>query len=287
MDVQRRGIPLILMVLALWLSGCSLSSLTPLVTPTEPPSSLPERPASSFIDLRSSSGADAGDAPAAAQPQIVVQSVIVNQPVYVIAPMCALRYDWPHYVVRYGDTLARIAAYYRTTVETLAYANCLSNPNLIYAGQALRVPYAYPVPAPYHPYPPHPHHPPYPPPVYPTAAPLPTLPPPTAIPPIIIGTALSISSYAAVNGTVYTLNPDELITIRWESAFPAAARQVAFELIAPTGGAQVIGIDSNLGDGASILWRTVTGVQGTLRGIASFYDGYAPQGSDAYYVIVP
>jgi LysM repeat protein len=42
--------------------------------------------------------------------------------------------------VRRGDTLAKIAWRYRTSVSFLARLNGLRNPNLIYAGQWLRVP---------------------------------------------------------------------------------------------------------------------------------------------------
>ncbi len=44
------------------------------------------------------------------------------------------------YVVQPGDTLARIAARFGTTVSALAGANNLSNPNLIVVGSALSVP---------------------------------------------------------------------------------------------------------------------------------------------------
>jgi hypothetical protein len=43
------------------------------------------------------------------------------------------------YVVRRGDTLARIAAWYGTSVHYLATANRIPNPNLIYPGQCLRI----------------------------------------------------------------------------------------------------------------------------------------------------
>jgi LysM repeat protein len=44
------------------------------------------------------------------------------------------------YHVRRGDTLANIAWRYGTSVSALARLNGLRNPNLIYAGQWLRVP---------------------------------------------------------------------------------------------------------------------------------------------------
>lgn len=45
------------------------------------------------------------------------------------------------YVVRYGDTLARIARYFGVNVYALAQANGIYNLNLIYAGQVLTIPY--------------------------------------------------------------------------------------------------------------------------------------------------
>lgn len=44
------------------------------------------------------------------------------------------------YVVRPGDTLARIAATYGTTVQAISAANNITNPNRIYVGQVLVIP---------------------------------------------------------------------------------------------------------------------------------------------------
>lgn len=44
-----------------------------------------------------------------------------------------------YYTVQSGDTLSGIAAKYGTTWQNLQAMNCISNPNLIYAGQKLRV----------------------------------------------------------------------------------------------------------------------------------------------------
>ena len=112
--------------------------------------------------------------------------------------------------------------------------------------------------------------------------------PPTQMPPpVIIGTALSISPFTQVNNNVYQLPPDQLITISWPSTFPTATDRVVFELI-PAGGGQpqAMGIDTNLGDGASIIWRAVDETQGTMRAVAYFSGGYGPQYSDSYYIIV-
>ncbi len=44
------------------------------------------------------------------------------------------------YTVQFGDTLARIAQRHGVTVEALAQANNIANPNLIYVGQVLVIP---------------------------------------------------------------------------------------------------------------------------------------------------
>ena len=58
------------------------------------------------------------------------------------------------HIVRYGETLGTIAAYYGTTVQAIAALNGLYNPNWIYPGQQLIIPatggptYPYPQPQP-------------------------------------------------------------------------------------------------------------------------------------------
>jgi putative chitinase len=44
------------------------------------------------------------------------------------------------HVVRWGENLFRIALRYGTTVEAIAHANGIANPNCIYAGQRLVIP---------------------------------------------------------------------------------------------------------------------------------------------------
>jgi LysM repeat protein len=51
-----------------------------------------------------------------------------------------VRTDWQVYVVQPGDTLLSIAARTNTTGAALAAGNCLTNADVIYAGQSLRVP---------------------------------------------------------------------------------------------------------------------------------------------------
>ena len=203
---------------------------------------------------------------------------------------CTPRTDWAYtYVVQQGNTLSQIASAAGISVWELAQANCISNPNLIYKGQVLKVPCPIYLPPPPPPCCAPPHNPPphYPPPVYPTYPPpvYPTV-PPVVSPPVVVGSGLSISPYDALNNNTYILPPDVLITISWPATFPAATERVVFELIPPgMGSGSPIGIDTNLGDGASIVWNSVNGTQGTVRAVAYFTGGYAPQISDFYYVI--
>jgi LysM repeat protein len=53
---------------------------------------------------------------------------------------CTVRTDWPLYTVVTGDTLGSIAQRTNSTINALATANCLNNPDSIQVGQQLRVP---------------------------------------------------------------------------------------------------------------------------------------------------
>lgn len=44
------------------------------------------------------------------------------------------------YTIRYGDTLSNLATKHHSTVQEIALLNNIANPNLIYAGQMLRIP---------------------------------------------------------------------------------------------------------------------------------------------------
>lgn len=101
--------------LCLLLAACNLSAETP------PDVSLPEAtPVES-----------GGPAPAAATPAPETAACVVLR-------------DWPVYIVQPGDTMDSLAARARVTVGVLADANCIDNPDLIVAGQALHVPYELP-----------------------------------------------------------------------------------------------------------------------------------------------
>lgn len=81
------------------------------------------------------------------QPPSAVPSVGVTAPpgapgagVVSSGGQCIVPNGWVAYTVQAGDTLAAIAASYNLTVDQLAAANCLQDPDLIYEGQVLAVP---------------------------------------------------------------------------------------------------------------------------------------------------
>ncbi len=64
----------------------------------------------------------------------------------------------------------------------------------------------------------------------------PTQPPPTPLPPVIVGSALSFSPYGEINNNTVMLPPDQLIQIVWNGSFPTATDRVEFRLVSPIDG---------------------------------------------------
>jgi LysM repeat protein len=56
------------------------------------------------------------------------------------AATCSVNTSWQLYTVVSGDTVAKIARRYNSTINAIVTANCLANANQIYVGQQLRVP---------------------------------------------------------------------------------------------------------------------------------------------------
>ena len=414
--MQRRYLILIILAALIFSTACSLSTLPSAALPTAAGQTIEPlftaTPGTVFIDARTQTAntlqTTADQQSASAQSvsvqsgsQAASQSASVQSggsscysncnPTYHVPSYCTPRYDWSYtYVVHRGDTLSNIAQRARVSLQTLAVGNCISNPNLIYAGQLLRVP----CPVSYNPppyYPP-PQYPPYYPPTQPPGGywqsigqvlPSPfvsnsggqyelqggsvvslswainasgltrvefyfapsgtgstpvligtdtyfgdgvsigwavppgvlghlsangytgsglvkqtasytfiyagspaTQPPPTPMPPVIVGSALSFSPLGEINNNTVMLPPDQLISIVWNGSFPTATNRVEFLLVSPLdGSSQSLGVDLNPGDGVSIVWNAVRGTQGTLSAIAYFDGGYTPQYSDSYYVI--
>jgi LysM repeat protein len=65
----------------------------------------------------------------------------LETPTPTTTPGCEPREDWGlRYTIQANDALARIADVYNISVEELAEGNCISDPNVIRAGQELHVP---------------------------------------------------------------------------------------------------------------------------------------------------
>ncbi len=157
-------------------------------------------------------------------------NVVVQNPPPAVIPNCTPRRDWPIYTVVAGDRLSSIARNVGSTVNDLAAANCLSDPNRITTGQQLRVPRV-PAPAP--------------------------------------GNAgyVVVSPYTFFDSSGYTLQPNVVVTLSWPEARRDATRVDFF--FTPTGGVtNIISSDFNVADGAAISWTVGQGSQGTLTATA-------------------
>ncbi len=115
--------------------ACSLSTNEPAATPTPQPTSIGAL----------STPTPTGQPTQTTTPAATNTPFPTQTPLPTSAPTCFQRTDWPAYVVQAGDTLFGIALWTGTTVDQLALANCLANPNAISAGQVLRVPRIPPV----------------------------------------------------------------------------------------------------------------------------------------------
>jgi LysM repeat protein len=75
--------------------------------------------------------------------QPAATNTTVSVPVRTTIPTtCIPRADWTvTYNIQRGDTLFAVAQRFNLTLQQLQQANCISDPNLIQVGQALRVPF--------------------------------------------------------------------------------------------------------------------------------------------------
>ena len=341
-----RGVLRTILMLTLLLTACTLNAEPPTPTPTVEPTD-----GSAFIDARDPTAA------ASATPQ----APATTAPTPVRLANCNIRTDWFIYIVYPGETLSRIAQRSGTTTAILASANCLANPNLIFAGQALRVPVLLPPPATLTPTTPS------------TGTSGSVVPSPfvrivngqyelvpdttvnlswavnasgftrvefyagasligtdtffgdgvgvnflvprnlvanlsaiayqgnnvvrrtaqdTAVfaqqsPPVIGGgTALTVAPYADFNNNTFVLQTGVDVTFAWNATFPAQTQRVDFILTPPGGGAAVtMGTDTNLADGAQIVWNVPEGASGTVTAVAAFSGGFPSQSSDSYFIV--
>lgn len=71
---------------------------------------------------------------------VIIESTDSAAQVTYVAPVVAPSANTETYIVQKGDILGRIAAKFDTTTKTLISMNNLSNPDVLYVGQELRVP---------------------------------------------------------------------------------------------------------------------------------------------------
>lgn len=239
--MNRMHYALLMVLAAFFSSACTLdasittptSTFQPTFPPPLPPSETPQ-PAVTIVVTE------------VAQVS-VTQVIAVTQAAVVVAPATitctAVPAGWQPYTVVAGDTLGALAILTFTSIADLTAANCITNPDLIYAGQVLYVPQT----------------------------------PGTFLPTAVIDGSMAgrptvdnilIEPSIVMNGT-YTVTPGQ-VTVR--AGTIADATSVTFYM-APTGTAStptVIGTDNNLADGASATLEIGTApLQANVWAIAS------------------
>ncbi|MBK9751053.1 MAG: LysM peptidoglycan-binding domain-containing protein [Chloroflexi bacterium] len=225
---MRRLLPLL--AFALLVISCTLGTPPPTATPTTEPSQAPV-----FIDARTSTATTPTTQPAA---------TATTAPTAVLRPNCVIRTDWFAYIVYPGETLGRIATRSGTTAAVLANANCLANPNLIYAGQVLRVPVLLPV-------------------ITPTV-------PGNQNAGIVVP-----SPYVRIYNGQYEVLPDTNIALVWQITPARTFTRVDF-FLTPTGTGTtptLIGSDTYMADGISINFFVPRGLNGYVTALAYYGSG--------------
>lgn len=164
------------------------------------------------------------------------------------------------YTVQRGDTLSAIARRFGVTVQAIASANNISNPNLIYVGQVLQIPGAGtnpPVNPPTNPTPT--------PPTNPPSTPPPSTPPPATQPPVIPpnpGGAFELGGHVGGFGRVGEMR---------SAGMTWAKKQIRWNLGEGTGAAQAA-----INDARANGFRIMLGVVGNKDQMGN-YDDYTNQ----------
>lgn len=155
-------------------------------------------------------------------------------------PNCTPRTDWPVFTVPPGMTLLTMAFIGGISVEELAEANCLANPDSIFAGQTLRVPPTFP----------------------------PTVPPEfeNALPRAHVG----LSPYLQFTGGWYEVQPGATVSLGWEPPLPPDVTSIEYYATAAGANQQpvLIAVDQNGGDNVWINWTVPPQFAGQITAIA-------------------
>lgn len=199
---------------------------------------------------------DTPTAPPASATPIALPATATGRPVATLAPTtaatagCSPRADWPVYTVRAGDTLGSLAQRTGSTITELSRANCLSNPDTLAVGQALRVPRA-------------------------PVAVIPATVTPGAVedcPPVGSDNPVpppAISPYVSFEAYCYVVQPGTTVTVAWPGATTDFVEVTFYRNNGALPRPDVIGVDTNPADGASIQWQVPTEMQPSVLYVIS------------------
>jgi LysM repeat protein len=164
-----------------------------------------------------------------------IQSIAANVESSRDTTTCLVRAGWLPYTVQSGDTLTRIAFRTASTVSEIAQANCIDNPGAISVGQVIYTPDVSRQ-------------------TQSDGA---------------VG-VVAISPSAESTASRITVSPNTDVTLTWNNAPVSELTQVEFVLYpSPDSSGESLGIDTNLSNGASIIWRTPATLPPTAYIVAS------------------
>jgi LysM repeat protein len=148
--MNRMPYVIIIALAMLIVSACTLDGGAALPTPTYtllatfPPPVAPDTPAPAVTAVTEVAQVVITEVEPVVQVGVtqvaVTQVAAVNDIVPTPDPTCTPPAGWQPYIVVAGDTLGVLAISTFTSVADLVTANCIANPDLIYAGQTLYVP---------------------------------------------------------------------------------------------------------------------------------------------------
>lgn len=208
------------------LSGCNLGTSNDTIPPTRTPSIV-----STLFPT------DTPSEPIFINPNLPTIA-ITNAPTITCVP----RSDWVIYTVQEGDTLGSIGERIGMTINELSFGNCMSNADMIFVGQAIRVP---------------------------------------RLPNANFGGVININPVLRVDSGWTVVDADTPLTLEW-NGYPADTIQVQFFAapsgteMTP----EFIGADVTLADGATVVWQVPAGFMGHLSASAVSSSGAVVGTSD-------
>lgn len=168
-------------------------------------------------------------APVVITPTVYVAPATDYVPLTVALPAnCQVRTDWEPYTVQAGDTLGVLAIARNVALNDLIIGNCLATPDIITVGQVIYLPGGT---------------------VVVTQAPVMTPAPGVASPQI----GFVLVEPALTNSGAYMIAPGT-ITVRAQGVDHATGVTFYLSVIGANAAPTVLGTDTNLADGAALIW---------------------------------